>query len=350
MNRKKITITDVARAAGVSIATVSRVVNHANRVEPSAAKRVREAMYALGYVPKKPKRPHAMIALVVPSLENPFFSSVVEGILCQANQEGETLMVLSSEGSALQEEENLRRAAKLGVDGLLFCPLSDTSSSLLPALFAISTPIVIIYRHDYCDYASHIYYDNERGGYLAAKYLLKAGHRQIAFFASFWSERPDDLLNFHDRRLLGSYSSLDRLKGYQKALSEYEVKIQRELLCSTGYTYESGYAMTKHFLSTLYDFTAIICCNDSVAAGVLQALREQNIEVPRQVSVIGYDASFLSDMTRPALSSIHQDPKLLGRSAFEQLQARRRGEGRTDVILKPNLIIKSSTGQCETRE
>ncbi len=75
MNRKKITITDVARAAGVSIATVSRVVNHANRVEPSAAKRVREAMYTLGYIPpKKPKRPHAMIALVVPSLENPFFS------------------------------------------------------------------------------------------------------------------------------------------------------------------------------------------------------------------------------------------------------------------------------------
>lgn len=94
-------------------------------------------------------------------------------------------MVLSSEGgSAAKEEENLRRAAKLGgVDGLLFCPLSEASSSLLPALFSISTPpIVIIYRHDYCDYASHIYYDNELGGYLATKYLLKAGHRQIAFF------------------------------------------------------------------------------------------------------------------------------------------------------------------------
>ena len=108
--------------------------------------------------------------------------------------------------------------------------------------------------------------------------------------------------------------------------------------------------MTKQFLSSLCDFTAIICCNDSVAAGALQALSEQNIDVPRQVSVIGYDASFLSDITRPALSSIHQDPKLLGRRAFEQLQARRRGEGRSDVILQPTLIIKSSTGQCETRD
>ncbi len=350
MNRKKITITDVAKAAGVSIATVSRVVNHANRVEPSAAKRVREAMHSLGYIPKKPKRPHAMIALVVPSMENTFFSLVVEGILAQANRERETLMVLSSEGSAVQEEENLRRAAKIGVDGILFCPLSENSSSLLPALFAISTPIVIIYRHDYCDYASHIYYDNELGGYLATKYLLKAGHRQIAFFASFWGDKPSVLLNFHDRRLMGSYSSLDRLKGYQKALNEYNLKIQKELLYSTGYTYESGYAMTKNVLSSLCDFTAIICCNDSVAAGVLQALREQNIDVPRQVSVIGYDASYLSDITRPALSSIHQDPKLLGRSAFEQLQARRRGEGRADVILKPNLVIKSSTGQCETKD
>ncbi len=180
----------------------------------------------------------------------------------------------------------------------MFCPLSEASSSLLPALFSISTPpIVIIYRHDYCDYASHIYYDNELGGYLATKYLLKAGHRQIAFFASFWSEEPADLLNFHDRRLMGSYSSLDRLKGYQKALNEYDVKIHRELLSSTGYTYESGYAMTKQFLSSLCDFSAIICCNDSVAAGALQALSEQNIDVPRQVSVIGYDASFLSDIT-----------------------------------------------------
>ena len=350
MHRKKITITDVAKAAGVSIATVSRVVNHVDRVEPSAAKRVREAMYTLGYVPKKPNHPNAVIALVVPSLENPFFSLVVEGILSRANIEGETLLVFSSEGSAVQEKKNLHWAAKLGVDGLLFCPLSDTSASLLPALFAISTPVVIIYRHDYCDFASHIYYDNEMGGYLATKYLLKAGHRQIAFFASFWGDKPSDLLNFHDRRLMGSYSSLDRLKGYQNALEEYGVTVHRELLCSTGYTYESGYAMTRHFLSSLCDFTAIICCNDSVAAGVLQALREQNIEVPRQVSVIGYDASFLSDITRPSLSSVHQDPKVLGRTAFDQLQARRSGEGKADVILKPNLVIKSSTGQCENKE
>ncbi len=347
MNRKEITITDVAKACGVSIATVSRVMNHANRVEPEAAKRVREAMHDLGYVPKKPKKSRVDIALVVPSLENPFFSSVVEGALAQANQEGETLMVLSSQGSVAQEEANLRNVAKLGVDGLLFCPLSDSSSTLLPALFPRSNPVVVIYRHDYYDQASHIYYDNVQGGYLAAKYLLKAGHRQIAFFASFWGNKPVDLLKEHDRKRLGSYSSLDRFIGYRKALQEYGLEVNKELLCSTGYTFESGYSMTRAFLSTLCDFTAIICCNDSVAAGVLQAIEEQNIEVPRQVSVMGYDDSFLSDITRPALSSIHQDPKQVGSRAFLQLQAQRQGHDRKDIVLQPVLRIKSSTGQCE---
>ncbi len=348
MKRKEITITDVAIEAGVSIATVSRVINHSQRVEPSAAKRVREAMHNLNYVPKKPKNPNALIAFLIPSFENPFFASIAEGVMQQANKNDQRMVVLSSEGNAAQEAHNLRSVAKMGVNALIFCPLSDTSAELLPSLFPHSLPIVILYRHDYYNLASHIYYDNIQGGYLATKYLLKSGHRNIAFFASFWGETPTNLLEKQDERLMGSYSSLDRLEGYKNALSEFDIEVKAELLCSTGYNYESGYAKAKLFLSSLCDFTAIICCNDAVAAGVLQAIEEQNIDVPRQVSIIGYDDSFLTEITRPALSSMHQDPLLLGKRAFTHMQELLSGKEKGDIVLQPSLKIKSSTGQCES--
>lgn len=350
MNTKNVTITDVAKEAGLSIATVSRVINHARNVDPESEKTIRKAMQKLGYVPAVKKQKFSVMALIVPSLENHFFSSVVEGVMRQANQAGCHVALYSANGSAEQEVRCLVQASSLGVSSLLFCPLSDTSSLVLANLFPPDFPLLIVYRRDYLKGASHIYYNNVEGGYLAAKYLLRGNHRHIAFFASFWqrpSESMERMLAYLDQQNRGSYSSLDRLEGYRRALSEFSLPLDPSLICMTGYDFSSGYATAKEFLSRLRDFDAVICCNDAVAAGVLQALDEQHIAVPQQVSILGYDDSFLSEISRPSLSSIHQDPHMLGEKAFGQLEDIIGGKRCKDTVLQPSLKIRSSSRMRE---
>lgn len=350
MNTKKVTITDVAKEAGLSIATVSRVMNNAPHVDVASEKAVRQAMQKLGYVIGMKKLKKALWALIIPSLNNLFFSSVAEGVLQEANKFGIDMVVYSANGSAAQEALCLARASAMGVSALLFCPLGDASSSLLPTLFPTDFPLLIVYRRDYLKGASHIYYNNVEGGYLAAKYLLRNNHRHIAFFASFWespTKTAGELIAYLDHPSRGSYSSLDRLQGYRLALSEFSLPLDPSLICMTGYDFASGYAKARDFLSTLRDFDAILCCNDAVALGVLQALTEQHISVPGQVSILGYDDSYLAEIARPSLSSIHQDPAILGKQAVLQMQKLVSTKQCDDAILQPILKIRNSTRMRE---
>ena len=303
-------------------------------------------MIALQYVPSVRKKSKEVFALIVPSLENPFFSNVAEGVMGMANKFQKTVVVYSCEGKSKQEQLCLQNAASLGLSGLLFCPSSDENKLLISALFPKSLPKVIIYRRNYVSEASHVYYNNERGGYLSTKYLLKGGHRQIAFFASFWENPANDsetLISLMESSKRGSYSSLDRLVGYKRALEEYGLAIDPNLICTTGYGFEDGYQKAKEYISKLYDFSAIICSNDSVAAGTMKALREQNIGVPEQVSVIGYDNSYLTKVTSPDLTSIAQEPKVLGQNAFLEMQHLLKGKKRTELVLDPSLVIRGSS-------
>ncbi len=353
MNTKKVTITDVAKEASLSIATVSRVINNSDRVDMISRQKVLNAIEKVGYVVVAKRTERNLCALIVPSMENPFFSSVVEGVLKRANEEKQVMVVFSSNGSVEQEEQCLMEAAALKIQALLFCPLSDSSSDLLATLFPPMLPKVIIYRHTYAQGASHIYYNNVQGGYLATKYLLRGGHRNIAFFASFWQApypSVQTVLSWISHAKRGSFSSVDRLQGYAKALGEFDIPLDPSLVCTTGYHVADGYGQAKQFISTLRDFDAILCCNDSVACGVLDALRKQNIQVPEQVSVIGYDDSFLSEIARPELTSIHQDPLILGSRAFDQVLSLLGGKKPEEVVLEPSLTIRSSSQMRKEKE
>ena len=351
MKNKRVTIVEVAKEAGVSIATVSRVMNEPDKVEQSSQKKVLQAIEKLNYIPhvymKKSRGLRSKtFALIIPSASNAFFSKVVEGVLKASDEERIKVMVFSCHGKPENEEISLRFAAKADLDGLLFCPLDDTSSTLVKQLFPKDFPVLILYRRSYMSDVPHIYYNNIQGGYLATKLLLKQGHRNIAFFISFWSppaETLEGVLTLMDDPKQGSFSSLDRLVGYKLALEDFGITLDKTLLCTTGYDFESGYRQAKKFLSTLRDFDSVVCCNDSVAAGVLQALHEQNIMVPEQVSIVGYDDSIIAEITRPALTSVHQDPEELGKGAIKMCMALSAGESVPDEIINTYLTIRNST-------
>ena len=347
--KKSVTIHDVANEAGVSIATVSRALNNPEVVEISSQKKVHEAVRKLGYAVKQPVLPSSMkrVALILPSANNAFFSQMLEGVLTASFKAGYQVLVYSSHGKPEQERECLSAVQQAQVDALLFCPLTDSSAKTVTDLFAPSFPLIILYRRQFlATGVPHIYYNNVQGGYLATKLLLKQGHRNIAFFVGFWGEpaqTKQEILSLLDDSRRGSYSSLDRLSGYVEALSEFGLELDPSLITTSRYDFASGYEKTKLFLSTLRDFDSVICGNDSVAAGVLQALNEQHIQVPEQVSVVGYDDSTLASITRPMLTSVHQDSERLGEQAVAMLNSLFAGERVEDRVLDTFLSIRNST-------
>lgn len=346
--KKSVTLKDVALEAGLSIATVSRALNYPEVVDATSQKKVNDAVMSLGYRIKQPGGNSLVkrVALVIPSASNAFFSQMLEGVLLASYAKGYQVLVYSCHGDPAQEIACLHSCHQANVDTLLFCPLSDGSAKTVTELFPSDFPLIILYRRQFLPEVPHIYYNNVQGGYLATKLLLKQGRRNIAFFIGLWQEPAQskaELLSLLNDSRRGSYSSLDRLSGYVKALSEFGLELDPTLVATTRYDFVSGYEKTKLFFSTLRDFDSVICGNDTVAAGVLQALTEQQIQVPQRVSVVGYDDSTLASITRPELTSVHQDPQALGEQAIEMLASLFAGERVEDRVLDTFLVIRNST-------
>lgn len=348
---KNISIVDVAKLAGVSISTVSRVLNGNSKVKKELVKKVLDAVNELNFIPNinarniRSKKSNT-IACVLPDISDNFYSKVLEGILCESRENGLNVLVFSYHGDTSKEIECLNAAAMAGVGGLLYCPSSYINAKQLQYSFPIKFPIVIVYRRHLIDNIPHIYHDNIQGGYQATKYLLMQGHREIAFFISFWqkpSDSIDDILALIDNPNRGAYTSIDRLVGYIKALEEAGITLDKSLLQLSQYSYESGYNSTKGFLTKLRSFDAIISCNDSVATGILQALREQNIIVPDQVSIVGYDDSILATISRPMLTTIRQEPVRMGHESVEMVIELIEGKVVEDRMIDVQLRIGNST-------
>ncbi|MDN5351604.1 MAG: LacI family transcriptional regulator [Clostridiales bacterium] len=352
---KRPTVSDVAKAAGVSISTVSRVMNGNDKVDEVLAERVRKAAETLRYFPNPYARgirtkDKTTIGMILPNAGDAFFSKMLEAVLDKASALNYHVMVFSGHGDTNRERECIAAAASAGLDGLLYTPSTDTCIEEVRRIFPQDFPSIIVYRRGLGNNTPQIYHDNEQGGYLATKYLLRLGRKKIAFFASFWEAPTSDasmLLKMLDSPRRGIFSSIERLAGYVSALKEEGIPVDPGRIIFSGFTFDSGYASAERFLSTLKPMDAALCGNDAVAAGVLQKLREQNMSVPGMVSLIGYDDSVFATVARPMLTSVRQDPAQIGREAVEMLDARMRGEAVEDRIIPAELIIRQSTAFLE---
>jgi DNA-binding LacI/PurR family transcriptional regulator len=349
---KKPTSADVAQTAGVSIATVSRVINGNSVVDETLRQKVEAACRELSYMPNR----HAqnirgkngrVIGVILPTIADSFFSHVLEKITQTADAGGLRVIVFSCHGDPVTEEGCIEAAFTAGIDGLLYCPSAEAGPARLFDFFPADFPIVIFYRREIIPGVPHIFHDNEQGGYLAAKYLLHQNRRSIAFFGSFWHSLGDgreSLIDMMRTKKRGFYSALDRLSGYIRALDEYGLTPREELLLPVaGFGFEAGRKGAKDFLSRICDFDAVFCSNDEVAAGVIEVLQEQNYAVPEAVSVIGYDDLSFATATRPMLTTIRQDPAILGEGAVEMILERMDEKPVSDRCIEASLIVRDST-------
>jgi LacI family transcriptional regulator len=342
---------DIARIAGVSVPTVSRVINKRWNVNKALREKVEAAIAATNYTPNLNARYtrtgiNNTICIILPTFDTNLFTGLLQGAADSCTENNFHLTVYQSNGNIEKEIACINMAKNSSPGGLIYSPVSSETIEAFKTAIVGNIPAVIAYRRGFIDRVPHVYADNTAGCYTATKYLLQQGHRRIAFFAGFW-EAPDSsnscLLDLLENERRGVYSSLDRLQGYINALKEFSLEVDKSLLRVIGFTYENGYENMNGFLASLTEFDAVICPNDWVAAGVLQSLQEQNIPVPAQVSVVGFDEGTISNVARPTLTSVRQPSYQIGQCAVKTLIDLIKGNNCGDTKLDMTFIVRNST-------
>lgn len=330
------TIRDVAQRAGVSTASVSRVLNGTDRVSPEVAARVHAAVAALGYQPSDVARSLKtavthMVACVIPDISNPFFPEMVRGVEDEARAFGYATLLCNTDDDPDKENEYLRVLARRRIDGLILIPSHDeTPPTPLRYLIEHLTPVVLVDREMDGFTGDRVMVDNRRGAQMAAQHVLDLGHRRIGIL----NRAPD------------TSSARERQEGFATALANRDA-YDEALVRYGAYAIGSGRAQAMDLLSRTPRPTAILAGNDLIGIGALQAAAQLGLTVPNDVSIVGFDGIALSEFVAPPLTTVAQPTYQLGRLAASLLVRRRSGEisgvGKP-YLLEPHLVVRSSTG------
>lgn len=328
------TIRDVARVAGVSTATVSRVINAPEAVSKATRERVRRAMQvcrykynalARGFVTK---RSHTL-GLIIPTITNPIFAESTRGAQDLANEKGYQVILANSDYEYDKESELIDVLRERQVEGLLITT-TNLGGEVLQTLLAEGFPFVLLYSTIRKGPMSAVGVDNYSGGYLATEHLVKLGHRRIAMLAGGFS--------FSDR-------SHHRWFGYKKCLAANGITYDPALVKQGPYTLAGGKEAIKLLLSSENPPTAIFCSNDYMALGAMQGAKESGIAIPENLSVVGFDDMAISSFISPGLTTIRQPAYEMGRLGTELLLENigKTVTKPTHNMLETSLIIRETT-------
>lgn len=294
MEKQAITIYDVAREAGVSMATVSRVVNGNANVKPATKEKVQAVIDKLNYRPNAiarglASRKTTTVGLVVPDITNQYFAELAQGIDDVAKMYHYQIILASGADESNQEDaEVLDNLLGKQVDGIIFIG-NQLSDKVRDRLASVDMPTVFAGSVDRQGTDPSVNIDYRQAFKEATEILIEHGHQRIAFISGSL-----------DHAINQDY----KLAGYQKALKQANLPFDKALVFQGDYSYQSGYNMTNQLAVT--QATAAIVVNDEMAAGLLNGLTDSGVQVPTDFEVITSNSSKLTEMTRPQLSSITQ--------------------------------------------
>lgn len=329
-----VTIKDVAKRAGVSVATVSRVLNKSGPVSPEAAERIHEAANALHYVPHGGARSlitskTSTIGVLLPDLYGGFFSEMIRGIDQTAQHHGYHLL-LSGSHNRKAEMEAAMRAMRGRTDGVIAMSPHFDAATLVENL-PPSLPVILLSCEARDEDYQVIAIDNVGGAEAMVRHLVKLGHRRIAMVMG---EK-------------GHFDTAERLQGYRHALVEAGITPDERYEAQGDFSEASGHRAVQELLALPNRPTAIFCTNDSMAIGGLAAVHDAGLRVPEDVTVVGFDDIPLAHYMSPPLSSVHVPVFEMGERAVTRLIAALKGEPvseRRHERLPTRLVVRSSCG------
>lgn len=324
-------VRDVAARAGVSVGTVSNVLNHPERVGPGTRDRVQDAIRALGFVPSRAagqlrSRRSGLIGVVVPDVGNPFWASVLRGVESVADRAGLTMVVGSTHQDPGRQQRVLRALESQGVDGLVIAPIVERASDW--QAFESRRFGVITLEHQGPDSpGSWISLDNVEGARLAMDHLVGLGHRRIALVNG-----PQSVSWCAERR-----------EGAVLAMEQHGLEASGVLVdvVVDDLTVEQG---REAVLPLLRDerVSAVMCVNDMLALGALLAAQQEGVRVPDDVALVGYDDAVFAPALNPSLTTVRQPSFEMGVAAADLLLGDR--EPGQHVEFEPRLVVRDSSG------
>jgi len=328
-----ITLKDISKLANVSTTTVSRVLNGNFQC---SSKQTREKILSIakeynyvpnaiakGLVTKKTKT----IGLIVPDIINPFFPEVARGVEDGAIACGYSSFFCNTDDKLEKEEKYVKTLEERCIDGIIFASGSICSNNHILGAMNENIPVVLIDRGESEEKYPGVFFDNYKGGFIAARHLLTLGHRNIGYITG-----PRFLHNDNER-----------IKGFRQAFAQAGVSVDENLIVESDYKIESSEDIAVNMLTSA-KITAISTNNDLSAIGVYEAARKLNIKIPEELSVVGFDDIYLSKYIRPKLTTIRQPAYKMGFRASQILIEIIEGRYiKRDEIFEPELIVREST-------
>lgn len=334
----KATIYDVAKEAGVSIATVSNAINGKGKVSKKRREQIFEIMERLQYQPSVIAsalmgKKTFTLGLLIPDISNPFFAEIARAIEDEAHQSGYSVIICSTDNQDERVERYISLLEQKRVDGMII-GTGVENAELLASLQTKEIPFVLVARESAALAVDTVVVDDFIGGMLSARHIAELGHRRIGILAEN----------------LKVSSSRERIRGFKQGLSEANVPFDDRDIVICEYRVEEGRRGARELLGRPNPPTAMFCCNDLLAIGAMQVAKELGIRVPEELSIVGFDDTILASVTDPPLTTVSQPIGHMGKQAFQLLIENLVG-GNGDsvkqrIVLLPELRIRGSTRQA----
>ena len=330
------TIRDVAKLAAVSSITVSRVINNSGYVSKATRERVEKAIKELNYVPNtlatsfRSNRTYT-IALVVPDVTNPYWTTVARGVEDVAAEKDYSVILCNTDEDSAKESRYIEILLRRQVDGILIAPATDDGERLLP-IRSQETPCVILDREVKHFNADVVRCDSVAGSRELTQHLLDIGHRRIAMISG-----PATVS-----------TAEDRVEGYRRALQERGLTVDENLVKRGEYKQSSGYRLMREVMTDGLSPSAVFAANNFIAVGVMEAIREAGLRVPEDIALVCFDDLPQASLIYPFLTIVAQPAYEIGTTSaellLEQLTGKTQRKERA-VVLETELIIRESCGQ-----
>ncbi len=327
-------LTDVARASGVSIATVSRVISHPDKVTRETQIRVRRAMEQLDYRPNRVARrlrqkggKRHLLGLIIPDIQNPFFAEIARGVEDAAYANQFAVMLCNSDEDLKKEAFYLDVMRDESVDGIILPPINDRDSAVLK--FAeLGIAMVSVDRSLANSPIDQVEVDNRQGAIEAVEHLIKLNHRRIGLITG----------------RLNVSTSRDRKLGYDHALAAHGIAMDEQYVRVGDNKQASGYALATELLSLAKPPTALFVLNNLMAVGAIEAIHNQGLKIPGDVAIIGFDDLPWAEALDPPLTVVRQPAYEVGRAAVDLLLRRLENPlaPAASLRLRPRLILRRS--------
>ena len=324
----RVTMRDVAKQAGVSIKTVSRVVNDQGEISPRTREKVLAVIQKLGYRPNLAARSlvtqkSGTVGLVVGDITNPFFTEVARGVQDAAQAKNYHIFLCNSDNNAQQEDQILNTLSAQGADGIIVFPIAGNEEQLKRFADTYRTIVAINHVIEHPN-ISQVMADNIRGAKLVVDYLVDRGHTEIGMLTATQGAR--------------------RVQGFRAAMAAQGLAIIDDRIALSLSTIQGGEEAARQLLTRHPSISAIFAYNDLIALGAIRSCQALGRSVPADCAVVGFDNTLLATIGCPTLTTVHTDKYELGHQAFTQLSTKldNPDQPSSEIRLDVNLVVRES--------